>query len=362
MNIFLVGAVGDTITDAVAEIAKGMRYPVLVLALAALAAVAYEFGRLAVEWFQRTQATTERFDTIARSAMAQARAGDTASSQAVLRGYAYGEHLHRALVSTLFATSPIDAQRAVVDYDLFVSKRLDKVRLLVRSGPALGLMGTLIPLAPALAALGKGDAKVLANELQTAFAITVVGVLVGLAAFTIALLRERFYTRDLVDLEYLRELRGDAVGVAQVTQPVGATPVHMTPGTTEMPSSSPSAGGEAGASATPSESVTEAVQPVAPVVAAQPAPVAPAAVPPAPVGGAPGVPPAPPKAKRKVGVKRKAKPEPTVFPPPPPPPTNPAPVPPAPVDVPPPPADKSPSIDDGSDSAPDVPNGDADAG
>ena len=47
------------------------------------------------------------------------------------------------------------------------------MRLLVRAGPALGLMGTLIPLAPALAALGKGEPNVLADKLQTAFSITV---------------------------------------------------------------------------------------------------------------------------------------------------------------------------------------------
>lgn len=193
--VFAATSVGDRITDAVNEVAKSLRYPVLILALIAAAFVIYEIGRLLVEAWKRSQRPKAPFDQTARHALGQARSGDSAGSQATLRSYSYGDALQKAAVGTLFATNAIDAQRAVIDYDLYVSKRLDRVRLLVRAGPALGLMGTLIPLAPALSALGKGQPTVLADELQSAFAITVVGVAVGLVSFTVALVRERFYTR-----------------------------------------------------------------------------------------------------------------------------------------------------------------------
>ena len=48
------------------------------------------------------------------------------------------------------------AEHALADYELAVQRRLDHTRILVRAGPAIGLMGTLIPLAPGLAALGRG--------------------------------------------------------------------------------------------------------------------------------------------------------------------------------------------------------------
>ena len=48
-------------------------------------------------------------------------------------------------------------EHALADYELAVQRRLDHTRILVRAGPALGLMGTLIPLAPGLAALGQGE-------------------------------------------------------------------------------------------------------------------------------------------------------------------------------------------------------------
>ena len=42
--------------------------------------------------------------------------------------------------------------KALADFDYASLRRLERTRMLVRAGPALGLMGTLIPLAPALAA------------------------------------------------------------------------------------------------------------------------------------------------------------------------------------------------------------------
>lgn len=319
VNLILATSPGDTITNAVNDVAKALRYPVLILALLALALVIYELGRLGVEAFQRSQRSKERFDNLARRAQQFAQAGDGAGAQAILRQYAYGKALQQAAVGTMFATNPVDAQRAVIDYDLYVSKRLDRVRLLVRSGPALGLMGTLIPLAPALAALGNGNAKVLASKLQTAFAITVVGVAIGLIAFTVALMRERFYTKDLVDLEFLREIRGDAAipaGAAAATAPV---PAHAASGqgsdvsdapTTVTP---PAAARQAAAAASATSGAPVIVQAPSPLAAPHAAP--PAAPPAAPEGGK----------KKKFGVKRKSKSDapaatqaPAAFPPPPP--------------------------------------------
>jgi biopolymer transport protein ExbB/TolQ len=340
VNLILASSVNDQIRQAIADIAEALLYPVLIAAIITLLIVAYELGRLGVEAWKRSQRPKTPFEQTAQQAMQLARAGDSAGAQAVLKSYSYGDHLQKALVGTTFAQNALDAQRAVIEYDLYVSKRLDRVRLLVRAGPALGLMGTLIPLAPALAALGKGQPSVLADELQTAFAVTVVGVLVGLVAFTIALIRERYFTRDLTDLEYLRELRGDPAPIlapATVAQPSAATPAHkaatdqpeaasaaladtvVAPATTSTPATTP----------TPATTSTPAAP--APAAAAAPpaAPVPPSPVPPAPapVPAAPAFPPPPAEQpKKKFGLKKKtpkAAPAPPAFPPPPPPPTVP---------------------------------------
>jgi biopolymer transport protein ExbB/TolQ len=334
---------GDTITNAVAQVAEALFYPVLIAALLAGLLVLWELSRLAVEAWKRSQKPSERFDVTARNALAQVRNGDSAGAQATLKAYSYGAEMEKATIATLFAANAIDAQRAVIEYDLYISKRLDRVRLLVRAGPALGLMGTLIPLAPALAALGKGQPSVLADKLQTAFSITVIGVAVGLIAFTVALIRERYYTKDLADLEFLREVRGDAAMLvpATVPQPSAAAPSYAT--TNEQPTA-----------------VTQAVTPEA---TGSPAPLMPAPTPAAPVAApvTPAAYPPPPvqeKPKKKFGLKKKTSAAPaapaTAFPPPPPAPAAPvaAPVDPStpvtevtsePVSL---PTDKSPSIPD----------------
>lgn len=361
VNLVFGASVGDTITDAVAEVAKALRYPVLILALLALLVVAYELGRLAIEAWKRSQRPKTPFEQTARHAIAQSRAGDTAGAQATLLTYAYSKQLQKAAVNTLFAPDPIDAQRAVIDYDLYVSKRLDRVRLMVRAGPALGLMGTLIPLAPALSALGEGNPKVLADELQTAFAITVVGVMVGLVAFTVALFHERYFTKDLADLEFLREVRGDANTATPATAPSPATTPAHHQSATDRPAAE-SAVTAAPVSAKPQSAAQPAqpkndpgaTQPSAPAIPATgPAanPVAPGITPAAPaVPGLPPLPPEPPK-KKKFGISKKQKPQAA-------PPATPG----APAFPPPPPAPAQPDaqtqVSDKAPSIPDAPEGD----
>lgn len=316
--ILQIASLGTDITDAVAEVAEALRYPVLILTLVALLADFFEFGRLLVEVTQRRQKKADNFDAVARQAQATAQAGDVAGAQALLKSQAHGEALEQAYIQTLLSPTALDAERAAVAYDLQASKRLDRIRLLVRAGPALGLMGTLIPLAPALAALGNGDAKVLTDELQTAFAITVVGVAVGLIAFAIALVHERFYSRDLSNIDYLRQLRGDATVVIQTTAPTLATTQVETPTIPGRATAAPAAPG----GSTP------------PAAAPTPTPTAPPAY---------GQPAAPAEPKKKFGLKKKEKPGAAAAPATPPAPAYPPAPAPAPAAYPPAPAAPAPA-------------------
>lgn len=72
-----------------------------------------------------------------------------------------------------------------------------RVRLMVRVGPALGLMGTLIPMAYALQGLSDGNLPDLAGNLVTAFAATVIGLAISVVAYLIAAVREEWVRADL---------------------------------------------------------------------------------------------------------------------------------------------------------------------
>lgn len=80
-------------------------------------------------------------------------------------------------------------------------RRIDRADLLSRVGPMLGLMGTLIPLGPGLAALGRGQLAELAQAVTVAFNTTVLGLLIGIIGFVIGRLRRRWYDAAMEELE-----------------------------------------------------------------------------------------------------------------------------------------------------------------
>jgi biopolymer transport protein ExbB/TolQ len=97
----------------------------------------------------------------------------------------------------------LESEKLLQDYELRITRELDSLKILIRIGPMLGLMGTLIPLGPALMGLSAGNIEALATNLVVAFSTTVLGLLVGGIAYTILLVRRRWYLQDLSDMEYV---------------------------------------------------------------------------------------------------------------------------------------------------------------
>jgi len=96
--------------------------------------------------------------------------------------------------------------RTISDYEITSDKELGKYKLLVKMGPILGLMGTLIPMGPALAGLASGDISSMAYNMQVAFATTVIGLFVGAVGFILAQIKQRWINTDMVQLDYIAEL------------------------------------------------------------------------------------------------------------------------------------------------------------
>ena len=97
-------------------------------------------------------------------------------------------------------------QKLLQTCDEEMSKRLERTRTAVRIGPILGLMGTLIPMGPALLALTQGDIDTLATSLIYAFGTTVLGLLVGGVAYIITATRQHWYDKDMNDTRYICEM------------------------------------------------------------------------------------------------------------------------------------------------------------
>ena len=83
------------------------------------------------------------------------------------------------------------------------TKTIEKTDVVTRIGPTLGLMGTLIPMGPGLAALGSGDVTTLSNAIIVAFDTTVVGIGAGAVAYFVSKVRRRWYEQYLSNLDAL---------------------------------------------------------------------------------------------------------------------------------------------------------------
>lgn len=191
-------AVAGGIAEALARIASALQTPVLVLALLVLLIGAIETGRFATELWSRRRAGRGSLRVLVRQVLADPAQAATLSHRAPS---AFAADALVQIARAVLAGDGAGVEYALADYELAVERRLERTRILVRAGPALGLMGTLIPLAPGLAALGHGDVATLATDLRTAFAATTIGLLVGTVAFALTLTRTRLYTEDLTALE-----------------------------------------------------------------------------------------------------------------------------------------------------------------
>lgn len=76
-------------------------------------------------------------------------------------------------------------------------KGVDKIRLIVRIGPSLGLMGTLIPMGTGLSGLTQGDMTQLSSSLILAFTTTVVGLALGISAHFFSVIKEQWFLEDM---------------------------------------------------------------------------------------------------------------------------------------------------------------------
>ena len=172
------------VEEVIFDLAELLRVPVLILVLAALALVLVE-ARARSRWSSSGGGAATRRGS-SRPPCAPARRSTAATSRlrrALLWQVAWSNAMAATLALMAARARGERAEdriaKALADFDYASLRRLERTRLLVRAGPALGLMGTLIPLSPALAGLAEGDVAELSSNLRLAFSITVLGLLIG---------------------------------------------------------------------------------------------------------------------------------------------------------------------------------------
>ncbi len=201
------------VDEVIFHVASVLQVPVLILALLALATVIFELGSYGIELRGRSRRRFATLSEAAEKARLALVGGDRGAAAAAVSAVPRSPAMRRTLdfIIEHARTDGGDHQlnKALADFDFDAQRRLARTRLLVRAGPALGLMGTLIPLSPALTGLANGNTGALSQNLRIAFSVTVVGLLIGAVAFGLSLSRDRMYGQDLSDLEYLAAIISD---------------------------------------------------------------------------------------------------------------------------------------------------------
>jgi len=197
--------------QAIYDASRVLLWPVLIATLACLLWVLIEFGFFLYELYLRFR--YRDLDALEARTLRARRAfqdGKPRTAYRYLQENNYSIVVARFLFDLIrnYQTERLAAKplKLLQEYEFYTVKRLERTRILVRVGPILGLMGTLIPLSPALIGLASGDTTQLAENLVTAFSVTVIGLLIGGIAFVISIVRDRLYSQDISDMEYLLEL------------------------------------------------------------------------------------------------------------------------------------------------------------
>jgi biopolymer transport protein ExbB/TolQ len=87
------------------------------------------------------------------------------------------------------------------ELDLFAHKLLEPERLASRIAPMLGLVGTMIPMGPALKSLSDGNLAQVSGSLTVAFSAVILALIAASITYWVANVRRRWLAEELVSLQ-----------------------------------------------------------------------------------------------------------------------------------------------------------------
>ena len=187
----------ETISNTLFWISNGLLVPVIVLLLLFLVRSLLLIGGFLGEYYQRTR-LQQRFNAMSgtiNAANCDEMLGHLPKSSNSKFTKCLNELAqHREQLAF--------CERLLANYEVDAEKELGKSRILAKLGPMLGLMGTLIPMGPALVGLANGDISSMAYNMQVAFATTVVGMVIAVAGILTLQVKQRWLSHELNDLEY----------------------------------------------------------------------------------------------------------------------------------------------------------------
>ena len=188
----------EILTSTLNMISQSLQIPVIIFLVVFAVFAVLAIGGLISEFTSRKKITPDLIEELIYS-ISNANSLDEIKN--VIKNAKIYESQKVVLIKILRANSLTADSRHALAKKL----KIEKTDVVTRIGPTLGLMGTLIPMGPGLAALGAGDVNTLANAIIVAFDTTVVGIGAGAVAYFVSKVRRRWYEEYLSNLDALAD-------------------------------------------------------------------------------------------------------------------------------------------------------------
>jgi Biopolymer transport proteins len=201
-------SVNDIFTSTMHAVTQCLLTPVLIVLSIFFLYALINMGILLAEYYKRRKQEFEIKQFINQILAVKDRKNDDEIIKIIEAGNI--PKRHKEVLKTLAGSSNVSSEfreslaiKMVEDEGLWASKKLERTDIIAKISPAIGLMGTLIPLGPGLTALGEGDIQTLAQHLLIAFDAAVLGMAAAAVAFITSKIRRRWYEEDISNLETL---------------------------------------------------------------------------------------------------------------------------------------------------------------
>ncbi|MBR5753669.1 MAG: MotA/TolQ/ExbB proton channel family protein [Clostridia bacterium] len=193
----------SAVKEMLRAVASGLQIPTIIILLLLIALTVVLLGTLVVEYFTERKQLGGSIPKLIDAMQGK----DAKGLEKVILSSGLLQRQKAAVLEVVKReTLPEDtrialARKLLMDEEKHYVGRVRVTDLIAKIAPMFGLMGTLIPLAPGLIALGQGDTKTLSDSLLIAFDTTVAGLVSAAVALFISSVRKSWYAEYSSSLE-----------------------------------------------------------------------------------------------------------------------------------------------------------------
>ena len=207
---------GEYLSGILDTVAQSLELPVMILLVLFVLFAVIEIGSILAEYTSRKRITAQDKGTL----MSNIVMADGVDSICKAINNSILTKSDKELLCTIAKldttvydknTREVLARNLLEEEEYKIESSLELSDIVSKVGSGCGLLGTIIPMGPGLAALAEGDMITLTSSLTVAFNTTTAGLASGSVCFVISKIRKKWYNQDIDMLYDLSEVILEAI-------------------------------------------------------------------------------------------------------------------------------------------------------